>query len=92
MLKFICIYIFFFILLITFFTLNSQDQLMANWKTDFEVKFHLEFTHMNGKKECKYNSLIVEAENEDKAIEIICYQYENSNFLKIDEVNKIWKF
>jgi hypothetical protein len=37
---------------------------MNNWKTDFEVKFHLEFTHVNGKKEAKYNSLIVEAENE----------------------------
>ena len=42
---------------------------MNNWKTDFEVKFHLEFTHVNGKKEAKYNSLIVEAENEEKAVD-----------------------
>ena len=42
---------------------------MSNWKTDFEVKFRLEFTHLNGKKETKYNSLIVEAENEDMAVE-----------------------
>ena len=56
---------------------------MNNWKTDFEVKFHLEFTHVNGKKEAKYNSLIVEAENEEKAVEMVTYQYENSEFLII---------
>ena len=65
---------------------------MTNWKTDFEVKFHLEFIHVDGKKEIKNKSLIVEAENQDKAIEIISHQYENSQFLKIDEVKKIWKY
>ena len=63
---------------------------MTNWKTDFEVKFHLEFLHVDGKKEIESKSLIVEAENGDKAIEIIRHQYENSAFLKIDEVRKIW--
>ena len=65
---------------------------MNNWKTDFEVKFHLEFTHVNGKKEAKYNSLIVEAENEEKALEMVTYQYGNSEFLIIDEVKKIWNY
>ena len=65
---------------------------MNNWKTDFEVKFHLEFTHANGKKEAKYNSLIVEAENEEKAVEMVTYQYENSEFLIIDGVKKIWNY
>ena len=65
---------------------------MSNWKTDFEVKFHLEFTHVNGKKEAKYNSLIVEAENEEKALEMVAYQYENSEFLIIDGVKKIWNY
>ena len=65
---------------------------MNNWKTDFEVKFHLEFTHVNGKKEAKYNSLIVEAENEEKAVEMVAYQYENSKFLIIDGVKKIWNY
>ena len=41
---------------------------MSNWKTDFEVKFRLEFKHEDGRKEIKNNSLIVEAENEDQAI------------------------
>ena len=41
---------------------------MSNWKTDFEVKFRLEFKHENGRKEIKNNTLIVEAENEDQAI------------------------
>ena len=65
---------------------------MSNWKTDFEVKFHLEFVHFNGTKEEKNLSLIVEAENKKKAIEMVTYQYENSPFLKIDEVKKIWSY
>ena len=65
---------------------------MSNWKTDFEVKFKLEFTHINGRKEIKNNTLIVEAENKDQAIEMVINQYDNSVFLKIDEVRKIWSY
>ena len=65
---------------------------MSNWKTDFEVKFHLEFVHFNGKKEQKNLSLIVEAENKKKAIEMVTCHYENSQFLKIDEVKQSWKY
>ena len=65
---------------------------MSNWKTDFEVKFRLEFKHENGRKEIKNNTLIVEAENEDQAIEMVIHQYDNSVFLKIDEVRKIWSY
>ena len=65
---------------------------MSNWKTDFEVKFHLEFVLFNGKKEQKNFALIVEAENEKKAIEMVTYQYDNSHFLKIDQVKQIWKY
>ena len=65
---------------------------MSNWKTDFEVKFSLEFIHLNGRKEIKNNMLIVEAESEDEAIEMIINQYDNSVFLKIDEVKKIWSY
>ena len=65
---------------------------MTNWKTDFEVKFHLEFIHADGKKEIKNKSLIVEAENKEKAIEIIFHQYENSKFLKINQIKKVWKY
>ena len=65
---------------------------MTNWKTDFEVKFCLEFIHGDGKKEIINKSLIVEAESKEKAIEIIFHQYENSKFLKINEVIKIWKY
>ena len=43
---------------------------MSNWKTDFEVKFSLEFKHFNGRKEIKNNTLIVEAKSEDEAIEM----------------------
>ena len=43
---------------------------MNNWKSDFEVKFQLEFVHNNGRKEVKQNTLIVEAEDEENAKEI----------------------
>jgi len=65
---------------------------MSNWKTDFEVKFRLEFIHENGSKEIKNNTLIVEAENEDQAIEMVINEYDNSIFLKVDEVKKIWNY
>ena len=65
---------------------------MSNWKTDFEVKFRLEFKHKDGRKEIKNNTLIVEAENEDQAIEMVINEYDNSVFLKVDEVKKIWNY
>ena len=65
---------------------------MSNWKTDFEVKFRLEFIHENGRKEIKNNTLIVEAENEDQAIEMIINEFDSSVFLKVDEVKKIWNY
>ena len=65
---------------------------MSNWKTDFEVKFRLEFKHEDGRKEIKNNSLIVEAENEDQAIEMVINEYNNSVFLKVDGVKKIWNY
>ncbi len=65
---------------------------MSNWKTDFEVKFRLEFIHENGRKEIKNNTLIVEAENEDQAIEMVINEFDNSVFLKVDEVKKIWNY
>ena len=40
---------------------------MSNWKSDFEVKFQLEFIHNNGRKEVKHNTLIVEAEKDRKS-------------------------
>ena len=65
---------------------------MNNWKIDFEVKFRLEFKHQNGRKEIKNNTLIVEAENEDQAIAMVKNEYDNSVFLKVDGVKKIWNY
>ena len=65
---------------------------MSNWKTDFEVKFRLEFIHESGRKEIKNNTLIVEAENEDQAIEMVINEFDNSVFLIVDEVKKIWNY
>ena len=52
----------------------------------------IEKNHENGRKEIKNNTLIVEAENEDQAIEMVINEYENSVFLKVDEVKKIWNY
>ena len=65
---------------------------MNNWKTDFKVKFHLEYHHNDGTKEIDHNSLIVHAEDEDAAKKMILNQYENSKLLKIDKVEKLWKY
>ena len=65
---------------------------MSNWKNDFEVKFRLEFKHENGRKEIQNNTLIVEAENEDQAIKLVKNEYDNSVFLKVDGVKKIWNY
>ena len=65
---------------------------MNNWKTDFKVKFHLEYHHKDGTKEKDYNSLIVHAEDEGAAKKMILNQYENSKFLKIYKVEKLWKY
>ena len=65
---------------------------MSNWKIDFEVKFKLEFKHENGRKEIQNNTLIVEAENVDQAIKMVKNEYDNSVFLKVDGVKKIWNY
>ena len=65
---------------------------MSNWKIDFEVKFRLEFKDENGRKEIQNNTLIVEAENEDQAIKMVKNEYDNSVFLKVDGVKKIWNY
>ena len=57
-------------------------------KDNWSLYFH----HHNGREEKKYNSLIVEAESEEKAKELVFFQYDNSNFLVIDEVKKLWKY
>ena len=65
---------------------------MSNWKIDFEVNFRLEFKHENGRKEIQNNTLIVEAVNEDQAIKLVKNEYDNSVFLKVDGVKKIWNY
>ena len=65
---------------------------MSNWKIDFEVTFRLEFKPENGRKEIQNTTLIVEAENEDQAIEMVKNEYDNSVFLKVDGVKKIWNY
>ena len=35
---------------------------------------------------------VVEAENEDQAIEMVINEYDNSVFLKVDGVKKIWNY
>ena len=63
----------------------------SNWTNDTLDGVFVSF-HNNGRKEVKHNTLIVEAEDEESAKEIVLYQYENSQFLKINEIKKIWNY
>ena len=65
---------------------------MSHWKSDFEVRYYLEFKHSNGRVEKLYDSQIIHAEDEKTACELLMNDKENSQFLKIYYVKRIWKY
>ena len=56
---------------------------MSHWKSDFEIKFCLEFKHSDERVEKLYNTQIIHAEDEKSACELLIKDKENSQFLKI---------
>ena len=50
---------------------------MSNWKIDYRVKYHITFTHIDGRIDVKYDSLLIEAATPDDVERIIIYQFEN---------------
>ena len=51
---------------------------MHNWKTEFELKYHLIFEINNKKVGTTYQSIIIEAENKKQAREIIRKYFDNN--------------
>ena len=52
---------------------------MSNWKIDYRVKYHITFTHIDGRTNVKANSLVIEAGSSDDVERIIIDQFENSD-------------
>ena len=52
---------------------------MNNWKIDYRVKYHITFTHIDGRIEVKNDSLVIEAGSPDEVERIIINQFENSD-------------
>ena len=52
---------------------------MNNWKIDYRVKYHITFTHIDGRTNVKANSLVIEAGSSDDVERIIIDQFENSD-------------
>ena len=51
---------------------------MSNWKIDYRVKYHIIFTHVDGRTNAKYDSIIIEAGSPNEVERIIIDQFENS--------------
>ena len=52
---------------------------MSNWKTDYRIKYHITFTHIDGRTDIKKNSLVIEAGSPEEVESIIINQFENSD-------------
>ena len=52
---------------------------MNNWKIDYRVKYHITFTHIDGRTDVKAGSLVIEADSPDDVERIIIDQFENSD-------------
>jgi hypothetical protein len=52
---------------------------MNNWKIDYRVKYHIIFTHIDGRTDVKKDSLVIEANTPDDVERIIIDQFENSD-------------
>ena len=59
---------------------------MKNWKTEYKIDFHIVALN-NGKKEIKYNSLIIEEASPDNAEQLIEAQYANVAGFRIDKIS-----
>jgi hypothetical protein len=52
---------------------------MNNWKIDYRVKYHIIFTHIDGRTDARKDSLVIEADSPDDVERIIIDQFENSD-------------
>ena len=57
---------------------------MNNWKTDYRVKYHITFTHEDGRTEDIHDERIIEASFPEEVEEMLVDRYENSDDRLID--------
>ncbi len=53
---------------------------MANWHTDYIVKYHITFVHNDGRSEVVRDKMIVEGRSPEEVKKIILAKYEHSSF------------
>ena len=57
---------------------------MANWHTDYMVKYHMTFVHNDGRSEVVRDNMIVEGRSPEEVKKIILAKYEHSDILTSD--------
>ena len=57
---------------------------MANWHTDYIVKYHIAFVHNDGRSEVIRNNMIIEGRSPEEVKKIILAKYEHSGFSTTD--------
>jgi hypothetical protein len=57
---------------------------MANWHTDYIVKYHITFVHNDGRSEVVRDKMIVEGRSPEEVKKIILAKYEHSDILTTD--------
>ena len=62
---------------------------ISNWKTDYRVKYHITFTHIDQKTGVKNDFLFIEAVSPDEVERIIIDQFKNNNDI-LTEVPEGW--
>ena len=57
---------------------------MANWHTDYIVKYHITFVHNDGRSEVVRDNMIVEGRSPEEVKKIILAKYEHGSFSTTD--------
>ena len=57
---------------------------MANWHTDYMIKYHITFVHNDGRSEVVRDNMIVEGRSPEEVKKIILAKYEHSGVSTTD--------
>ena len=52
---------------------------MTSWKTDYKVKYHITFTHTDGRTEVIDDGLVIEAGSPEEVEKIVLEQFDNNH-------------
>ena len=58
---------------------SDRDIVMANWHTDYIVKYHITFVHNDGRSEVVRDNMIVEGRSPEEVKKIIVAKYEHGD-------------